>query len=124
MCIRDRRYDGQTFILYIIWYGVVRFFIEGTRTDSLLIFENGPKVSQVVAAGCVVVGVVLLVLFRNRNDLSGCGNRYVMESLGLIKTEVDPALKTSTIFGDLPPVEDDKKPETKTEASNEEKESR
>lgn len=119
-----RRYDGQTFILYIIWYGVVRFFIEGTRTDSLLIFENGPKVSQVVAAGCVVVGVVLLVLFRNRNDLSGCGNRYVMESLGLIKTEVDPALKTSTIFGDLPPVEDDKKPETKTEASNEEKESR
>ena len=86
--------------------------------------EQKQVFDEKVAAGCVVVGVVLLVLFRNRNDLSGCGNRYVMESLGLIKTEVDPALKTSTIFGDLPPVEDDKKPETKTEASNEEKESR
>lgn len=26
-----RRYDGQTFLLYIIWYGVTRFFIEGLQ---------------------------------------------------------------------------------------------
>ena len=24
-----RRYDGQTFLLYIVWYGACRFFIEG-----------------------------------------------------------------------------------------------
>lgn len=102
-----RRYDGQTFILYLVWYGVVRFFIEGTRTDSLVLFQGGPKVSQMVAAGCVLAGVVMLFVLRHRNDLSGCGNRYVMESVGLIKAEVDPSLQKSTIFGDLPPFEED-----------------
>lgn len=98
-----RRYDGQTFILYLIWYGIVRFFIEGTRTDSLVLFQGGPKASQLVAAGCVLAGIVMLIVFRNRNNLSGCGDRHVMESVGLIKAEVDPSLRTSTIFGDLPP---------------------
>lgn len=100
-----RRYDGQTFILYLIWYGVVRFFIEGTRTDSLMI---GPlKVSQVVAVICVLTGAALLVVFRHRNELSGCGSKYVMESVGLVKTEAGPETPHSTIFGDLPPFEED-----------------
>ena len=100
-----RRYDGQTFILYLIWYGVVRFFIEGTRTDSLMI---GPlKVSQVVAVICVLVGLILLAVFRHRNELSGCGSKYVMESVGLAKTEAAPESPHSTIFGDLPPFEED-----------------
>lgn len=103
-----RRYDGQTFILYLIWYGIVRFFIEGTRTDSLVLFQGGPKVSQLVAAGCVLAGIIMLIVFRNRNNLSGCGDRHVMESVGLIKAEVDPSLRTSTIFGDLPPFDEDK----------------
>lgn len=110
-----RRYDGQTFILYLVWYGVVRFFIEGTRTDSLVLFQGGPKVSQLVAAGCVLAGIILLVVFRHRNDLSGCGSRHVMESVGLMKAEVDPSLQTSTIFGDLPLSEEDNKAEAKTE---------
>ena len=73
--------------------------------------------SQLVAAGCVLAGVILLVVFRNRNDLSGCGDRHVMESVGLIKSEVDPSLRTSTIFGDLPPFEEtaDSKDEEKSE---------
>lgn len=95
---RYRRYDGQTFILYLVWYGLVRFFIEGTRTDSLVLFNGGPKVSQLVAAGCVVAGIAALIVLRHRNDLTGCGDRHVMESVGLIKTEADPALEGSTIF--------------------------
>lgn len=100
-----RRYDGQTFILYLVWYGVVRFFIEGTRTDSLMV---GPlRVSQVVAAACVLVGVMLLVVFRRRNDLSGCGSRHVMDSIGLGKSQAASETVTSTIFGDLPPFEEE-----------------
>lgn len=102
-----RCYDGQTFILYIVWYGTVRFFIEGTRTDSLTLGANGPKVSQLVAAACVVVGVILLIAFRRKNGLTGCGNKHIMESIGLLKTETDPELQTSTIFGDLPPHEEE-----------------
>lgn len=121
---RYRRYDGQTFILYIIWYGLVRFFIEGTRTDSLTLGAGGIKVSQLVAAVCVAVGAVLLIVFRNRNSLSGCGDRRVMESLGLLETAVQPEQPASTIFGSLPPFEerDAVEPEPDPEPENEEAE--
>ncbi len=102
---RLRRYDGQTFILYLVWYGAVRFFIEGARTDSLMV--GPPRVSQIVAAGSVLVGVALLVLFRHRKELSGCGSPYVMESVGLTKTKAEAEAPASTIFGDLPPFEEE-----------------
>ena len=76
-----RRYDGQTFLLYLIWYGVGRFFIESLRTDSLyinLIFTE-LKVSQLVAVVTVLAAVVLLFVFRRRTVLHGCGNPRVME---------------------------------------------
>ena len=78
------RYDGQTFLLYIVWYGACRFFIEGLRTDSLIIPGTSLRVSQVIAAACVVAGIVLLFLFRHRTSLTGCGDRRVMEAVGLV----------------------------------------
>ncbi len=101
-----RRYDGQTFLLYIVWYGAVRFFIEGMRTDSLMLHVVNLRVSQVVAAGCVIVGLVLLFVFRRKTNLSGCGSPEVMEAVGLIKPEIDPELEKSTIFGDRPTEEE------------------
>lgn len=101
-----RRYDGQTFLLYIVWYGVCRFFIEGLRTDSLLISFLDIRVSQVVAASCVIVGIILLILFRHKTSLTGCGNAKIMEAIGLVEPVVDPDMGKSTIFGDLP--EEDK----------------
>ncbi len=57
---RRRRFMGETFLQYIIWYGAGRFVIEHFRTDSLMI---GPfKISQVVALLCVVFGTVALVV--------------------------------------------------------------
>ena len=103
---RFRRYDGQTFLLYIVWYGACRFFIEGLRTDSLIIPGTGLRVSQVIAAACVVAGIVLLFLFRHRTSLTGCGDRRVMEAVGLVESTALPEDETpSTIFGDLPPEE-------------------
>lgn len=103
---RFRRYDGQTFLLYIVWYGACRFFIEGLRTDSLIIPGTSLRVSQVIAAACVVAGITLLVLFRHRTSLTGCGDRRVMEAVGLVESTALPEDETpSTIFGDLPPEE-------------------
>lgn len=103
---RFRRYDGQTFLLYIVWYGACRFFIEGLRTDSLIIPGTSLRVSQVIAAACVVAGIILLVLFRHRTSLTGCGDRRVMEAVGLVESTALPEDETpSTIFGDLPPEE-------------------
>ena len=103
---RFRRYDGQTFLLYIVWYGACRFFIEGLRTDSLIIPGTGLRVSQVIAAACVVAGIILLVLFRHRTSLTGCGDRRVMDAVGLVESTALPEDETpSTIFGDIPPEE-------------------
>ncbi len=54
-----RKFDGQIFLNYIAWYGLGRFFIEGLRTDSLMI--GSLRVSQCLAAVCVIVSVILLI---------------------------------------------------------------
>lgn len=84
-----RRYDGQVFLLYTLWYGVGRFFIEGLRTDSLITPVVPLRVSQVVAAAAAVAAAVLLIVFRRRTVLTGCGSRKIME-LNRIVDDVKP----------------------------------
>ena len=54
--------DGQIFYLYMIWYGLGRFWIEGLRTDSLLIPGTALRVSQLLALALVIASVVLIVI--------------------------------------------------------------
>ena len=58
------RFNGQFLALYFLWYGIGRFFIEGLRTDSLLVPGTGVRVSQVLSALLAFSGA--LVLLRNR----------------------------------------------------------
>lgn len=61
---KHRHFKGETTLQYIVWYGLGRFFIEWVRTDSLMI---GPfKISQLLAAACVVAGTALLIGFTVR----------------------------------------------------------
>ncbi len=97
---RFRRYDGQVFLGYLIWYGVGRFFIEGLRTDSLITPVIPLRVSQVVAVITVLTGIALLIVFRNRTALAGCGSPKVM-ALNAMVDEVPEELiddDASTIF--------------------------
>ena len=62
-----RKYDGQTFLQYLAWYGLGRVWIEGLRTDSLYLGGTGIRVSQLLAGVSFVaaVGVMLYIrLFR------------------------------------------------------------
>jgi phosphatidylglycerol:prolipoprotein diacylglycerol transferase len=67
---KRRRFDGQLSLVYLVWYGVGRFFIEGLRTDSLLM--GNVRISQIVALLCVLAaGITLLVIaskIRREND--------------------------------------------------------
>ncbi len=117
-----RRYDGQTFLLYIVWYGVCRFFIEGLRTDSLLIPGTVFRVSQVIAAVCVVIGILLLIIFRHKTSLTGCGSPKVMEGVGISDQTEGDAAEFSTIFGDLPAEDFSEAPETESEPNAPEQE--
>ena len=107
---RLRRFDGQTFLLYVVWYGLGRFFIEGLRQDSLIIPGTVLRVSQVVALVSVLAAVVLLVVFRGKTSLSGCGAKAVMAMNAVVDDVPDSEGASgsaeeddgkSTIFGDL-----------------------
>jgi len=55
--------DGTLLATYFIGYGLARAVIEGLRTDSLYLFGN-IRISQVLSAVLVLVGIVLLVLIK------------------------------------------------------------
>ena len=59
---RRRKFNGEIFLMYVMWYGFGRFFIEGLRTDSL--YLGTMKVSQVVAILSFVTALVLIIVRR------------------------------------------------------------
>ena len=59
-----KKFDGEVFWLYLLGYGLGRFFIEGLRVDQLLMGEL--PVSQLMAAIIFTVAVVALVFRRTR----------------------------------------------------------
>ena len=73
---KKRRFNGQIFLGYVIWYGLGRAWIEGLRTDSLLIGSTGLRASQLVAIGSVLAAAVLMVIGlrqgKNADRHAGC----------------------------------------------------
>mgnify|MGYP000018389386 CR=1 FL=1 len=63
---KKQKFDGEIFLLYLAGYGLGRFWIEGLRTDSL--FLGSLRVSQLVAALCVIVCVALVVFIRLKQE--------------------------------------------------------
>lgn len=55
-----------TVLTYFLLYGIVRFFVEGVRTDSLTFVAFGQtlRISQLLSAVMVVGSAILLVLVR------------------------------------------------------------
>ncbi len=59
---KKKKFDGELFYIYLVLYSVGRFFIEGMRTDSLMM---GPlRVAQVLSLTLILIFGFLL--FRNR----------------------------------------------------------
>ena len=59
---RFRKYDGQIFLLYMVWYGFERMIVEGLRTDSLYTPFFNLRVSQIVSLVIMVAGIVFLII--------------------------------------------------------------
>ena len=62
---RRRRYDGQGLLLYFFWYGLGRAWIEGLRTDSLMLGSTGIRVSQLLSA-VLCLGSLIILLVQSR----------------------------------------------------------
>jgi len=64
---KHKAYDGEMFSIYMIGYGIGRFFIEGLRTDQLQIGNTGIPATQVVCILLVAGGIVWEITGRRRS---------------------------------------------------------
>ena len=67
---KRKKFNGEVFLLYLIGYGLGRIWIEGLRTDQLLLPVVGLPVSQLLS-GCLVVGCTILVVWKRKKLSSG-----------------------------------------------------
>lgn len=58
---KKRKFNGEIFALYVVWYGIGRAMIEGLRTDSLYFFGTGIRTSQALGLITAAAGIVYLV---------------------------------------------------------------
>ena len=65
---KKKKYEGQIIVYYIGLYSLGRFFIEGLRTDSLMIGHL--RMAQVISLIGVIVGVISHIYLskKNKND--------------------------------------------------------
>lgn len=59
-----KRFDGQIFLMYAALYSIERFFVEGLRTDSLMI---GPFRQAQVFSASVIIICLIVYYFMNKH---------------------------------------------------------
>lgn len=67
---KRKKFNGEVFLMYLIGYGLGRIWIEGLRTDQLLLPVVGLPVSQLLS-GCLVAGCTILVVWKRKKLSSG-----------------------------------------------------
>ena len=58
---KHRKYDGQLLLIYLLGYSAGRVWIEGLRTDQLVLFGTGIAVSQLLSGILAVIAATVLI---------------------------------------------------------------
>lgn len=61
---KHKKFNGEIFLLYLLGYGIGRFWIEGLRTDQLFLWNTPIAVSQALAAAMAVFAIVCIIYNR------------------------------------------------------------
>lgn len=61
---KHKKFDGELGLIYLWGYGLGRVWIEALRTDSLMLPGINIKVSQLLAALCVLAASITIVVMR------------------------------------------------------------
>lgn len=61
---RHKKFEGEISLMYLAGYGIGRFFIEGLRTDQLLLPVVGLPVSQLLGIVAFVVCTLVIIVLR------------------------------------------------------------
>ena len=86
-----RKFSGQLFLCYGIWYGTGRAIFEGLRTDSLYIGNTDIRVSQVLSLAIVLVCTVVLAVKLIKVHKHPCqieGIDYFPDDAGKLISEI------------------------------------
>ena len=62
---------GELFLTYLIWYSIGRYFIEGLRTDSLMLTEI-IRVAQMISI-VLIIGAVAVLVYRRVKGYANIG---------------------------------------------------
>jgi phosphatidylglycerol:prolipoprotein diacylglycerol transferase len=54
---------GDLFLSYVIWYSIGRFFVEGMRTDSLMLTDT-LRIAQVISLVLIALAIILMIVRR------------------------------------------------------------
>lgn len=57
---------GELFLTYVIWYSIGRYFIEGMRTDSLMLTDT-LRIAQVISLVLIAIAVIIIAIRRKTN---------------------------------------------------------
>lgn len=63
---KHKKFEGEMMWIYLLGYGLGRFWIEGLRTDQLILFSTGIPVSQALSIVMVIVSAVVICIKRSR----------------------------------------------------------
>ncbi len=66
VCRKFRKFSGQMFLWYGVWYGAERAVVEGLRTDSLYIGSTNIRVSQLLSIIVAIVSLILLIILTHK----------------------------------------------------------
>lgn len=100
LLFRKRKWNGEVFVAYLGWYGLGRAFIEGLRTDSLMLTDH-IRTSQWLAGICFVAAVVILIVMRiklrkKRDAEAEYTPQFAEASEALEERTIDVALSEET----------------------------
>lgn len=57
---------GMLLSIYLIWYSIVRFFIESLRTDSLML--GSLKMAQVTSIILIIIGIIIFIVSLKKGE--------------------------------------------------------
>ena len=82
---KHKKFEGEISLMYLAGYGIGRFFIEGLRTDQLLLPVIGLPVSQLIGIAAFVVCTITIVVIRVRKKKQ---DRGLQESRSLADNQL------------------------------------
>lgn len=84
---------GELFFTYMIWYSIGRFYIEGMRTDSLMLTET-IRMAQLLSLSLILLALILVIYRR----VKGYANSHYFDPITLPGPEVPLVDKQGTQY--------------------------